>query len=72
MTKKRRLTEHEEFQIFKIVLDKVLWAGVILSLTGFYFLVESLTEKALYFFVPGLILLVIFIWIIARNFEQLR
>lgn len=38
---KLRLTRDEEFEILKLVFDKVLWIGTIICLYGLYLLFDS-------------------------------
>ncbi len=70
--KKRRLTEHEEFEIMKLVLDKFLWVGIGLSVYGLYLLITQTENIGFYFLGAGVVLMLLFTWIIVREFEQLR
>lgn len=43
---KLRLTREEEFEILKIVFDKLLWIGTIISLYGLYLLFDTGTTPS--------------------------
>ncbi len=67
---KRRMTEDQEFQIMKLVLDKFLWLGFIVMGWGMY---QSLSQESilagLWYMVAGAILLVLFLIIIVKEYE---
>ncbi len=69
---KRRLTEHEEFELMKIVLDKFLWLGIIFAGFGLYRLLTGETGQGVIFILVGFVLMILFAWIIKKEFEQLR
>lgn len=68
---KRRLSQNEEFDIMKAVFDKFLWLGVVLVGIGLY---QLLTEwkSPFYFVITGSVVLMLFAWIIIKEFERLR
>lgn len=71
---KRTITKQEEFEIMKLVLDKFLWLGVIIMAYGFYRII-SLSENFWYglsILVAGAILLVLFIWILVREYNYVK
>ena len=71
-TMKKRLTQSEEFEIFKLVLDKFLWLGFGILVFGFYKIITagfSATMQAILFVITGIILLVLFIWILVKEYE---
>ena len=49
------MTDQQEFEILKLVLDKFLWAGVFLIAFGLYLIVGS--NKGIYFILGGSALL---------------
>ncbi len=69
---KRRLSEHEEFEIMRLVLDKFLWLGTGFVGFGLYTLVQQQLTNALLYIGIGLIMMLLFGWIVVREFEQLR
>ena len=71
---KKRLTQREEFEIMKLVLDKFLWLGAGIMGFGFYTLVTSKTEiiKSVSFLFGGAVILVLFMWLIIREYEIVK
>ncbi len=69
---KRTLSENEEFQIMKLVLDKFLWIGTGLFGWGIYVAITSTLEQALYFILSGIVVMFLFAWIIVKEFEHRR
>lgn len=71
-TRKRMLTESEEFDIMKLVLDKFLWIGGAFMGYGLYLsIVDTLTDGA-WFIVTGAIIMLVFAFVVIREFEMLR
>lgn len=69
---KRRLSEKEEFDIMKLVLDKFLWIGAALMGWGlFRSLMVSFTEGFWYIF-TGALVMIAFAWVIIKEFERIR
>lgn len=66
---KIRLTHDEEFQLLKLILDKLLWIGTIISLYGLYELFNQDTsiEFGLGIFAAGVFMFFIFTSIVAKN-----
>ncbi len=70
---KRRLTDQQEFDIMKLVLDKFLWLGFIIMAWGMYMgLTTGTLQAGLWYLVAGAILLLLFVVIIVKEFEVLR
>ncbi|MBI2129176.1 hypothetical protein HYU07_02960 [Candidatus Woesearchaeota archaeon] len=69
---KRRLTQAEEFEIMKITFDKFLWVGVIIMLFGLYQLFQQAAINPIYIILIGAVILVIFMAIIAKEYEIKR
>ncbi|MEM4282553.1 MAG: hypothetical protein QXU88_02420 [Candidatus Woesearchaeota archaeon] len=69
---KRMLTASEEFEIMKLVLDKWLLAGIVVLLYGFYLTVSRSLADGFYYFVAGIVLLLLFVWFLKREFEHVR
>ena len=72
MSKKslRRLSSSEEFTIMHAVLDKFLWLGVVFVGLGLWKLLDS--QEPLWYLLVGVIVLILFAWIIVREFERIR
>jgi len=69
---KRRLAGHEEFDIMKLVLDKFLWLGTALLGWGLYQSIAVDYKDGIWFIFAGAMLMLVFSWIIVKEFEQLR
>ena len=68
MKMKKRLTQSEEFEIMKLVLDKFLWLGIVVMGFGLYkMLTELLTGIA--WLVVGIIILLLFMVVIVKEYE---
>ena len=70
--KKRILTHNEEFEVMKLVLDKFLWIGTILLLIGIYFTIVKSFNSGFWFILSGAVVMLVFAWILFREFEKLR
>ncbi|MBR9690189.1 hypothetical protein GOV08_00720 [Candidatus Woesearchaeota archaeon] len=69
---KKRLTQSEEFEIMKLVLDKFLWLGFGIMAFGLYRLIQGGTDSVVSgfsFIVGGAVILVIFMIIIVKEYE---
>ncbi len=69
---KKRLSEHEEFEIMKIVLDKFLWLGAGLLGFGLYTLITKTALEGVYYIGAGAFMMALFAWLIVREFELVR
>lgn len=73
--KKRRLTQHEEFEIFKIVIDKFLWVGVFILLYGFYLMTAGATVNTLRgitMLIAGAVIMIVFMVVMMREYEFIK
>ncbi len=67
---KRRMTEEQEFQIMKLVLDKFLWLGFVVMGWGMYTAIQdSQVLPGLWYMIAGAILLLLFLIIIVKEYE---
>ena len=70
---KKRLTQAEEFEIMKLVFDKFLWLGVGIMTFGFYSLVtKSYLQQGISFLVAGAVILLLFMWLLVKEYEILK
>jgi len=70
---KKRLTQDQEFQIMKIVLDKFLWLGfVVLGYAVYVGAVMDDWGPAVAWGISGVVILVLFMMLIVREYEVLR
>lgn len=69
---KKRLSEQQEFEIMKLVLDKFLWLGFILMAFGLYQTFAYSLIGGLIWIVAGTILLILFVILIVKEYELIR
>lgn len=70
MGKKKRLSKDQEFQIMKIVLDKFLWLGFVVMGFGMYQAMETSTVlPGLWYMIAGAVLLLLFVFVIIKEYE---
>ncbi|HLC70775.1 MAG TPA: hypothetical protein VJI32_02145 [Candidatus Nanoarchaeia archaeon] len=70
---KRRMTEEQEFEIMKLVLDKFLWLGFIVMGWGMYTAIsDSMILPGLWYMIAGAVLLILFMVIIVKEYEILK
>ncbi len=70
---KKRMTEEQEFEIMKLVLDKFLWLGFIVMGWGMYTAIsDSAILPGLWYMIAGAVLLVLFLIIIVKEYEILK
>ncbi len=69
---KRRLSEHEEFEIMRLVLDKFLWIGTALLGWGLFRSIAVDFTDGFWYILTGALVMLVFSWIIVKEFEQIR
>ena len=69
---KKRLSEAQEFDILKLVLDKFLWLGFGIMAYGLYQMYNSTIQVGLSWIIAGAVILLIFTWIIVKEYEIIR
>ena len=69
---KKRLSEQQEFEVMKLVLDKFLWLGFILMGFGLYQMFATGIPVGLMWIVTGAILLIVFMMLIVKEYEMIR
>ncbi|MDP3765276.1 MAG: hypothetical protein Q8R04_02080 [Nanoarchaeota archaeon] len=69
---KRRLSEQQEFEIMKMVLDKFLWLGFGIMAYGLYLMYSTTIPLGLSWMISGTVILLIFTWIIVKEYEIIR
>ena len=75
MARKKRLSQQQEFEVMKLVLDKFLWLGFAVMAWGMYKLFTigwSALNDAILLFITGAVILVVFMWIIVKEYEVLK
>ena len=66
---KKRLTQNEEFEIMKLVLDKFLWIGFGIMAFGLYIMYNVGFGQGLMVTIVGAVILIIFMAILLREYE---
>jgi len=70
---KKRMTDQQEFEVMKLVLDKFLWLGFIVMGWGMY---SAITDSAilpgLWYMIAGAILLILFVIVIVKEYEIIK
>jgi len=69
---KKRLTQAQEFDLMKLVLDKFLWAAMIIVGFGFFKLYAGAFTEGLYIVLAGAVVFILFMILIIREYEFLR
>ena len=72
-SQKRRMTDDQEFEIMKLVLDKFLWLGFIVMGWGMYQSLSQVSMMAgLWYMISGAVLLLLFVIIIVKEYEIIK
>ncbi|MGM5482794.1 MAG: hypothetical protein ACQESF_05000 [Nanobdellota archaeon] len=70
---KKKLTNQQEFEIMKLVLDKFLWVGVAIMVLGLYTVVTSQsTFQGFAYMLGGAVVLLLFMMLLIREYEVLK
>ena len=69
---KKRLSEAQEFEIMKLVLDKFLWLGFIVMGFGMYQMFSSGIPFGVMWLVAGAVLLVLFMILIVKEYQVVK
>ena len=69
---KKHLTEQQEFEIMKLVLDKFLWIGFAIMVFGAYKMAVENLINGLPWFSAGVFLLILFVILIVKEYEIIR
>lgn len=70
VSKKRRMTEEQEFEVMRLVLDKFLWLGFIVMGWGMYVAIrDSTILPGLWYMLAGAVLLFLFLVVIVKEYE---
>ena len=70
---KKKLTAQQEFEVLKLVLDKYLWLGTGVMVFGLYKIVVNADFfQGFAWIVVGSVLLLLFMWLIIREYEIIK
>jgi hypothetical protein len=73
LNSKKRMTDQQEFEVMKLVLDKFLWLGFIVMGWGMYTAIKTTTIlPGLWYMLGGAILLIIFLIVIVKEYEIIK
>ncbi|MBT4824960.1 hypothetical protein HN695_01775 [Candidatus Woesearchaeota archaeon] len=71
--KKKQLSEAQEFEIMKLVLDKFLWLGFAIMAVGFFVAASGgALFNAIAYLVAGALVLVLFMILIVKEYEIIK
>ena len=68
---KKRMSESQEFEIMKLVLDKFLWLGFGVMAFGLYRIIFDVLE-GIALMIVGIVVLLLFTWIIVKEYEIIK
>ena len=64
------MTEEQEFEIMKLVLDKFLWLGFIVMGWGMFTMIrDAALTPGVWYLIAGAVLLVLFVVVIVKEYE---
>lgn len=69
---KKRLTQQQEFEVMKLVLDKFLWLGTVIIGYGGWKLFQEEWTLGISWIVAGAIILLLFMILIVKEYEIIR
>lgn len=75
---KKRLTQNEEFEVMKLVLDKFLWLGFGIMAYGLYILATGATivvgefPRGVIYLIMGAVVLILFMVLIMKEYDVVR
>ncbi len=69
---KKQLSRHEEFEILKLVLDKILLLGFGISAYGMYLLYKTSGVQGFFVLLSGVFFLLIFSFLIVKEYEIIK
>lgn len=69
---KKTLNREEEFQIMKIVLDKFMWLALVVIGYGFYKMITYGPVYGLIIIVCGAFLMLVFMWMIIKEYNYMK
>ena len=69
---KKRLTDQQEFEIMKLVLDKFLWLSTIIMIFGLWALFSGAILPGIAFLTIGAVVLVLFLILIVKEYEIIK
>lgn len=70
---KKHMTNEQEFDILKMVMDKFLWVGTLIMIFGFYNMIARVGDFWYGFaaLVAGAIVMFLFTWILVKEYHHM-
>ncbi len=69
---KKRLTDQQEFEVMKLVLDKFLWIGTFIMVFGLWLIFKGMTLDGVAVISIGAIILILLLIIIVKEYEIIK
>jgi len=69
---KKRLTDDQEFEVMKLVLDKFLWLGTLIMIFGLWLVFKWKILEGIAIMAIGAVVLIIFLIIIVKEYEIIK
>lgn len=69
---KKRLTQAQEFEIMKLVMDKFLWLGFAVMAFGLWTMFQGSIGDGILWLITGAVVLVIFMILIVKEYEIIK
>ncbi len=69
---KKKMTEQQEFEIMKLVLDKFLWIGFGIMAFGLYKSFTVDMTEGIYYMIAGIVVLIVFLAVIVKEFQVIK
>tara|TARA_Y100000310_G_C20673383_1_gene811500 strand:- start:2085 stop:2324 length:240 start_codon:yes stop_codon:yes gene_type:complete len=69
---KKRLSQSEEFEIMKLVLDKFLWLGFGIMAFGLYQMFIDSFKTGITWIITGAVVLLLFMILVVKEYEIIK
>ncbi len=69
---KKRLTQQQEFEVMKLVLDKFLWVATLIMLYGLYVCFTANLTTGLTWIVIGAVVFILFMILVVKEYEIVK
>lgn len=69
---KKKLTSAQEFEVMKLVLNKLLWLGFIVALFGLYEWYKVGIAEGIFPLIVGIVILIVFAVLLVWEYEIIK
>ncbi|MBW3003994.1 hypothetical protein KY328_05075 [Candidatus Woesearchaeota archaeon] len=69
---KKKLSSAQEFEVMKLVLNKLLWLGFIVALFGLYEWYKNGIAEGIFPLIVGIVILVVFAVVLVWEYEIIK